>query len=410
MENIVVTGLGAITPLGLTMEETWANLLAGQSGITRSKYLTDPEIPCQLGGDIRGFNPKGHFSAKEADRTDPHILWAMVSARAALADARLDPRSINPSRGGVITAVGSFGVRTIVNVFDTYTAGGHVALRPHHMGNSISSTAAGLLCIETGFKGFSMNLQTACASANTAVGLAIGLLQSGAYDVIMITGAEAPVSNPTQAAWCSMAAMAMQYNDTPEKAVRPFDEDRDGLVMSEIGATLILETERHARARGRKPYARVAGFGQSNDAYHPFAPATEGQVLAINAALASADIEASDIAYINAHGTGTFLGDQVEAETLRVVFGEGARGPRIGATKALTGHAMGATGALEMGILALAHRDRRVPPNRNLLKPIAELNFVGTEAEPLQADKRHTMSLTFGFGGNNAVVIFEDVE
>lgn len=409
MENIVVTGVGAITPLGQTMDETWANLLAGKSGIGRATRYDAEDLSCQVNGEIRGFEPGDHFRQKDASRFDPLIMWSMVATREALKDARLDPETVAKGRAGVITGIGAFGATTIETVVKDYYEKGWLSLRPHQMANAISSTSAGLICLETGFQGFSMNVQTACASATSGAGLAMQLLQSGAYDVIVVTGAEAPLRGAPMGAWCAMAAVAVNFNDDPEQACRPFDEDRDGLVMSELGACIVLETERHAKARGRKPYARIAGYGMSNDAYAPYSPSTDGQVSAIRQALANADIEASDIGYLNAHGTGTYIGDEAEIETLKTVFGEGTKTTKIGATKSMTGHAMGATGALEMGIIAKALKEKILPPNRNMPKPIAEMNWVGGEAERTE-DLNYAMSLTFGFGGNNAVIIMEGMD
>lgn len=404
MDSVVITGIGSITPMGHTWEESWGNLLAGKCGLSLLKRTADDKLPPTVVGEIQDYRPEDHFPHREATRLDRHIQYALVALRDALQNARLDTSEVVPTRGGVITGVGAFGIETVYGLMAAYQKEGVAALRPWHMGNVISSTAAGAICLATGFQGFSMNLQTACASSTTGVGMAKQMIQSGAYDVILVVGAEAPLSPPGLAAWLSMAAMSIATD--PSRSCRPFHKDRDGLVMSEGATCLVLESEFHARARGATVWAKVAGYGHSNDAYAPYSPSSAGQVMGVMNAFMDCGIQPDDIGYVNTHGTATIMGDDVELATLISTFGTGSATPLIGATKSMTGHMLGAVGALEVAICAAALSHKCVPPNLNLEKPIGDLNWVPSVATPTPG-LRYTLSQNFGFGGNNAIVILE---
>lgn len=408
-ENVVITGLGAVMPVGLNMKDSWNNLLAGKSGIGKITKFDDPTIPCQVAGEIRGFNPKNYVSSKEATRMDPHILYGIASTREAVADAGLNTKKLNSQRCGVYTGVGLFGADTVVEMLMGFRVYGYEGVKRHAMVNVVSSMLCGFLCRELAFKGFGMNIQTACASATTAIGMAYQLIKAGMYDCIVVTGSETPLIQECMAVWCQLNTASINYNDNPEKASRPFDENRDGLVMSEGASTVIVESESHARNRGAKIYSKIIGFGQSNDAYSLVAPFTQGQQEALRYALNDAKITPNDVGYINAHGTSTLLGDLVEAETIATVFGRDNQKVRIGCTKSMTGHTMGSIGAFETAVAALALKEKKLPPNLNIDEPVEKLGWIGNSME-VAPDIKYSINMNFGFGGCNAVLVLEAVD
>lgn len=407
--RVVITGLGTISPLGLTTAETWAGLIAGQSGIVPISRFDPSELRTRIAGEVKGFDPANYMDRKEARRLDPCIQYALAATKEALADAGLDLRQEDVSRIGVILGSGIGGITTTMENAGVINEKGLRRVSPFMVTNMLVDSATGKIAIEHNLQGPNHAVVSACASGTAACGEAFEILRRGDADVMLAGGTEATILPLPLAGFDVMGALS-QRNDDPAGASRPFDLGRDGIVMSEGSAVLILETEEHALARKARIYAEVVGHGSSADAYNMAAPHEEGRgaINAMHMALRKAaayGVRAEDIDYVNAHGTSTRLNDIMETVALKKVLGEHAYNVQISSTKSMTGHLLGAAGALETMICAKVIEEGVIPPTINLENqdPECDLNYTPLTAK--HADVRVTLSNSFGFGGHNASIM-----
>ncbi|MFZ5720134.1 MAG: beta-ketoacyl-ACP synthase II [Pseudomonadota bacterium] len=423
MRRVVVTGIGILSPLGQGRELTWKKVLAGTSGAGKITAFDTTDYACQIacevprtdgrgggGPDVEGsFDPDQTLSAKDRRRVDDFILYGIAAADEAVRDAGWTPEDEESrERTGVMIGSGIGGLGTIAETAIELHERGPRKVSPFFIPSALINLVSGQVSIRYGFKGPNHAVVTACATGAHAIGDAARLIKYGDADVMVCGGAEASVVPVGIAGFIACRAMATAFNDTPEKASRPYDKDRDGFVMGEGAAVLVLEELEHAKARGAKIYAEVAGYGLSGDAYHITAPSEDGDggFRAMTAALRDSGLAAADIDYVNAHGTST-MADGIELGAVERLLGNSAPGKTMSSTKSMTGHLLGAAGALEAAFCILAIRDQVAPPTINLDNPDVEtvLDLVPHKAKPMKIDV--AMSNSFGFGGTNACVIFK---
>ncbi|MBE2239737.1 MAG: beta-ketoacyl-ACP synthase II [Caldilineaceae bacterium] len=407
--RVVITGMGALTPLGHTVEETWQSLLAGRSGIDYISKFDASNLRVNFAGEVRDFDPGAYMDRKEARRLDPCIQYALVTARQAITDAELDLEALDPARAGVIVGSGIGGVSSFRENIDVVQAKGLRKVSPFMIPNMLVDSPGGKIAIEFNLQGPNHAVVSACASGTTACGEAFEILRRGDADVMLAGGSEAALLPINVAAFDVMGALS-QRTDNPAAACRPFDNDRDGFVMSEGSAIVVMETLEHAHARNAHILAEVIGYGNTNDAYHMAAPhatgrgAAEAMRVALRKAAAYGE-SIADIDYINAHGTATRLNDIGETLAIKQVFGEAAYNVRISSTKSMTGHLLGAAGALETIICTAIINHGMVPPTINLDTPDPECDLNYTPNLAVKSDVRVTLSNSFGFGGHNACIV-----
>ncbi len=426
MRRVVVTGIGLITPLGQGAEITWKALLEGKSGAGRITTFDPTDYACQVacevprvdgrgggGPEVPGsFNPDDTLPPKEQRRVDDFILYAIAAADEAVKDSGWVAESEeDKDRTGVIIGSGIGGLATIEKTSVELFEKGPRRVSPFFIPSALINLASGQVSIRYGFKGPNHSVVTACATGAHAIGDAARLIKYGDADVMIAGGAEAAICPVGIAGFIACRAMSTDFNDAPEKASRPYDKDRDGFVMGEGAGVLVLEEYEHAKARGAKIYAEVAGYGLAGDAYHITAPAEDGDggFRAMKAAIKDAGINPADIDYVNAHGTSTPLGDEIELGAVTRLLGDAAKGMTMSSTKSATGHLLGAAGAIESAFTILAIRDQIAPPTINLDNPSVEteIDLVPHKAKPMKIDI--ALSNSFGFGGTNASVVFKKV-
>jgi len=426
MRRVVITGIGLITPLGQGTEVTWANILAGKSGIGRVTTFDPTDYGCQIAGEVprvdgRGgggpdvegsFDPDQTLSTRDQRRVDDFILYAIAAADEAVRDSGWRPEAEEDrERTGVMIGSGIGGLATIERTSVELHEKGPRRVSPFFIPSALINLASGQVSIRYGFKGPNHSVVTACATGAHAVGDAARLIKYGDAEVMLAGGAEAAICPVGMAGFIAARAMSTGFNDRPEKGSRPYDKDRDGFVMGEGAGVLVLEEYEHAKARGAKIYAEVAGYGLAGDAYHITAPAEDGDggFRAMKAALKDSDIAAADIDYINAHGTSTPLGDEIELGAVERLLGNAASKATMSSTKSATGHLLGAAGAIEAAFACLAIRDQIAPPTINLENPSVEtaIDLVPNKAKPMEINV--VLSNSFGFGGTNASVVFKKV-
>ncbi len=409
--RVVVTGLGTINPLGHTVKETWEKALRGESGVGPITLFDASDLNVQIAAEVKDFDPTRYMPARWARRYSRFEQFALVAAQEALQHAGLEPDKEDPTRVGVIISSAIGGIDVLEqNTLLLYNEGlrkvGAFVI-PQLMPNG----ASGVVSIHYGFQGPALSVASACASGNDALGLAWNVIRSGVADVVVAGASEAVICKIAVVAFDRVGAMARGGPDRRD-APRPFDQNRDGFVIAEGAAVLILESEEHARARGAPILAELVGYASSSDAYHITAPHEEGAgaILAMRRALETAGLRPDEVDYINAHGTGTELNDAVETKAIKAVFGDHAYRIPVSSTKSMTGHMMGATGALEAIFCVLAIQHGVVPPTINYTTPDPEcdLDYVPNEAR--EAPVRVAMDNAFGFGGHNAVLIFKKYE
>ena len=426
MRRVVITGIGLITPLGASMEVSWKAILAGKSGANRITAF-DPEgyacqIACEvprlngLGGggpEIEGsFDPDNYLAPKEQRKIEDFIIFAIAAADEAVRDAGwTDLDEEEKLRTGVILGSGIGGLNKIAETALELQAKGPRRVSPFFIPSSLINLASGHVSIRHGFKGPNHAVVTACATGAHAIGDATRLIKYGDADVMVAGGTEAAIGPLGIAGFIACRALTTNFNDRPQQASRPYDRDRDGFVMGEGAGVLVLEEYEHARARGAKIYAEVLGYGLSGDAYHITAPATDGSggFRAMQASIKDAGITVDQIDYINAHGTSTPLGDEIELNAIERILGEHASGISMSSTKSATGHLLGAAGSVEAAFTALAIRDQVAPPTINLDNPSVEtaLDLVPHRSKPMKIDV--ALSNSFGFGGTNASLVIAKV-
>jgi len=402
--RVVVTGLGAVTPLGDNADSFWRGLLEGRSGVRRIERFDASEFTTRIGAEVRDFDAHRYFSPKEARRTDRFTQFAIASADMALENAGLRTDEVDPCRLAVVLGTGIGGIETLTDQFAVLREKGPRRVSPFFIPMMIANIAAGQIAIRHGAKGPNVTVVTACASGSNAIGDAFRLIQRGDVDAALAGGAEAPFVPVAFAGFCAMRALSTR-NDEPERASRPFDAGRDGFVMGEGAGVVVLESLERAVQRGARIYAEVVGFGTTADAHHVAEPAPggDGGARSMEACLEDAGLEPGEVDYINAHGTATPKNDLYETMAVKKVFGERTR-VAISSTKSMTGHLLGAAGAIEFIATVLSVHHGIVPPTINYEQPDPEcdLDYVPNEARRMAV--RVALSNSFGFGGQNATL------
>jgi 3-oxoacyl-[acyl-carrier-protein] synthase II len=409
MDDVVVTGLGCVSPLGVSAGETWDAIAAGKCGIARLPDDFDERLPVRIAGRVTGELNPGAVEHKELRRMDRSILLALCAAREALIDAQISGASAAADRDRIGVAIGSGigGIHTFIQNDRIYAERGPSRVSPFFIPMTLANMAAGVVAIHHGLRGPNLCHVTACASGAHAIGESLRLLRAGEADVMLAGATEAAVVDLVIAGFANMQALSRR-NDEPERASRPFDADRDGFVLGEGAALLVLERAEHARARGVRPRAKLLGYGASADAAHMAAPDPEsgGAQRCMRAALANAGLTPTDVDYVNAHATSTPAGDAVEAKALRDVFGAHADRLPVSSTKGATGHLLGAAGALEALLCIRALETGTLPPTLNLDRPDPDCALDHVANKSRSARARVAISNSFGFGGVNAALVF----
>lgn len=404
--RVAVTGIGVISSIGTGIEDYWRALVAGTSGVATITHFDTTDYRVHIAAEVKGFDPTAYTDKKSARRMDRFAQFAVAAAKLAVEDGSLDVAA-DPENIGVLVASGIGGLQTFERETEVLLNKGPSRISPLFIPMQIVNMAAAQVSIVLGAKGPLSTVCTACSAASNAIGEAFEIIRRGAADVMLAGGSEATITPVGISSFAAMRALS-ERNDEPERASRPFDRDRDGFVMGEGSAILILEELERARARGAKIYAEVCGYGMSSDAYHISAPEPSGenQARAMTAALAEAEIQPSEIDYINAHGTSTQLGDEIETRVIKIALGEHADKVAISSTKSMIGHCLGASGALEAAASVLAIDRGMIPPTINLENPCPEcdLDYVPNQARERQV--RVAASNSFGFGGHNVTLVF----
>ncbi|WP_425060810.1 3-oxoacyl-[acyl-carrier-protein] synthase 2 [Sporomusa carbonis] len=405
-KRVVITGLGAITPIGIGKDAFWQALLAGKSGIGRITRFDPSDYTTQIAGEVKDFDPAKYMDKKEAKRMDRCTQFAIAAAKMAFEDAGINLEQEDLSRIGTLIGTGIGGMDTLHDQYKTLFEKGPGRISPFFVPMMIANMAAGQTSITFGLQGSCSCVVTACATGTNAIGDAFKIIQRGDADVMVAGGTEAAISPAAVAGFCAMKAMSTR-NDEPQKASRPFDKERDGFVMGEGAGIVIMETLEHAVARGAKIYAEIIGYGSNADAYHITAPAPEGAQAAkcMAMALKDAGVEASGIDYINAHGTSTPLNDKNETLAIKSLFGDHAKKLKISSIKSMTGHLLGAAGGIEAIATVLTIANDIVPPTINLENqdPELDLDYVPNTAQKHVVNM--ALSNSFGFGGHNATIL-----
>ncbi len=408
--RVVVTGLGIISPVGNTVEEAWANIVAGKSGISRITKFDSSAFASQIAGEVKGFDVTQYLSPKEARRMDIFIHYGIAAGMQAIKDAGLTARPQDAERIGINVGSGIGGLPFIEDTHKEYLANGPRRISPFFIPGTIINMISGNLSIMYGFQGPNLACVSACATGNHSIGESARLIEHGDADVMIAGGSESCVCPLAIGGFASAKALSTR-NDDPASASRPWDTGRDGFVLGEGAGVVVLEEYERARARGAKIYCELAGYGMSSDAYHMTAPLEDGSgaARAIRNAMQSAQLRAEDIHYINAHGTSTPLGDIAETKAVKLFFGDHAKKLAVSSTKSMTGHLLGAAGGIEAVFTVLAIRDQIAPPTANLREqdPACDLDYVPLTARKMNIDA--ALSNSFGFGGTNATLVFKKV-
>lgn len=408
--RVVVTGLGCVSPVGNTVNEAWANLLAGRSGIGRITRFDASAMACQIAGEVKGFELEKYVSTKEARTMDTFIHYGLAAAQQAVEDAGLPVgEALSPEaaeRIGCIIGSGIGGLPLIENTHAEYMARGPRRITPFFVPASITNMVAGHVSMRFGFKGPNLAIVTACTTGLHCIGQGARIIEYGDADVIIAGGSESTVSPLGIGGFAAMRALSTR-NDDPATASRPWDKDRDGFVLGEGAGMMVLEEYEHAKARGATIYAEVAGFGMSADAGHMTAPNMDGPRRAMVAALSNAGLNADAVDYLNAHGTSTPLGDVNECNAIKAALGEHARKTVISSTKSMTGHLLGGAGGVESVFTVLALHHQKVPPTINIFEqdPECDLDFCANVARDVKIDV--ALKNNFGFGGTNGTLVFK---
>lgn len=408
--RVVVTGIGAVTPLGNDAETTWKNIVEGVSGIGPVTRLNADDFPAKVAAEVKEFNVENFIDRKDARKMDRFTHYAVAASLMAVKDAELEITDENAPRVGVWIGSGIGGMETFEQQHETFMNRGYRRVSPFFVPMMIPDMATGQVSITLGARGFNSCTVTACATGTNSIGDAFKVIQRGDADVMVTGGAEAPITKMSFAGFC--ANTALSTNHDPEKASRPFDKNRDGFVMGEGAGIVVLEELEHALARGAKIYAEIVGYGATGDAHHITAPAPEGEggARAMKMALDDAGLAPEEVGYINAHGTSTEYNDKYETMAIKTVFGEQAYKLAVSSTKSMTGHLLGAAGGIEAIFTVLALKEGILPPTINLENPDPEcdLDYVPNEARSQQVNAAISNSL--GFGGHNATIAFRKYE
>ncbi|MDI6858218.1 MAG: beta-ketoacyl-ACP synthase II [Dehalococcoidia bacterium] len=411
VRRVVVTGLGAITPLGLTVESFWDGCVNGRSGVTRITKFDASAYPTQINAEVKGFDPLDYIDRKEARRMARFTQLAVAAARQAIEAAALDLEKEDRSRIGAVLGNGNGGFPNTEEAMRTLVEKGGMRMDPFYIPKMLPNMAAAQVAIQFGLKGYNNTAITACAASTQAIGEALEVVRRGKADVMVTGGTEAGISELGLASFCVMRALSTR-NDEPEKASRPFDAERDGFVCAEGAAILVLESLEHAQKRGAPILAELAGYGASADAFHIVAPCEDGDgaLRAMRWALEDAGVTPAEVSYINAHGTSTPLNDAAETRAIKALFGEQAYKVPISSTKSMIGHVLGGAGALESVACVQTLLSQTIHPtiNREHPDPECDLDYVPEGAR--KADVRVILKNSFGFGGQNACLVFRKFE
>jgi 3-oxoacyl-[acyl-carrier-protein] synthase II len=406
--RVVVTGIGAVTPLGNDLKTTWGNLVAGKSGIRRIESLNTDAFECKIGGEVVDFDAKPYFAnPKDSRRADRYTQLAMAAVKMAHEDSGIDVEKTDRTRFGVMVGSGIGGLRTLEQQHTTLLTRSPERVSPFTIPMMIANIASGMVAIEFGLEGPNMSIVTACATANHNIGEAWRMIKFGDADAFIAGGAEATITSMGLAGFGNMKALSLR-NDEPERASRPFDIDRDGFVMGEGAGIVVIEELEHAKKRGARIYCELSGYGISADAYHLTAPHPEGHGASrcMDMALKHAKLNVEAVNYVNAHGTSTPMGDVCETKAIKRSFGDYAKeGLLVSSTKSMTGHLLGAAGGVELAACIMAIQDNVLPPTINLENqdPECDLDYVANEARETLVDA--AISNSFGFGGHNAAIV-----
>ena len=410
--RVVVTGMGVVSPLGNTLEEFWTRVIAGESGIARMTLVDPEKYPCKVAGEIRDWDYTRYMDRKDGRRMARFSQFAIGAARMAIEDARLNLEGIDLERAGVIMGNGGGGLQSDEEAVRTMDARGGMKVDPFFVSKRLNNMAGANIAIQFGLLGYNNTVVTACAAGTQAIGDAVEVIRRGALDVALAGGAEAGICELGLAGFSSMRALSTSFNDTPSRASRPFDRDRDGFVPGEGSGILVLEALDHALARGATPLAEVTGYGASSDAAYLVAPSENGAgaARAMRFALRDAGIEAAAVDYISAHATSTDVGDLAETQAIHTVFGERATQVPVSAMKSQIGHLLGGSGGVETIACVQSLRTGWVPPTLNVDHPGegCDLDYVPGQAR--HTNPRIILKNSFGFGGQNAVLVLQKYE
>lgn len=409
--RVVITGMGMITPVGLSVEESWRNILAGVSGVGKVEVFDTTDYPTKIWAKIKNFNIEKHVHLKEARKMDLFTQYGIAAADEAVADAKLVMTEALSRRTGVAVGAGIGGILTITNNQEKLLTGGPRKVSPFFIPAGIINMVAGQISIKHNLKGPNIAVVTACTSGTHNIGLAARMIAYGDADIMLSGGAEMTTTPLCLAGFSAIRALSRR-NDAPEKASRPWDTDRDGFVMGDGAGVLVLEEYEHAKARGAHIHAELVGFGMSADAYHITSPDedADGASRAMEAAIQDAGIHLHEVDYINAHGTSTYLNDLNETKAIKRVFKEHAYALAVSSTKSMTGHLLGAAGAVEAIFSILAMRDQIAPPTLNLDNPGEGLDLNYVPHTPQHRTIRYALSNSLGFGGTNGTLLFKKME
>ncbi|MCI5567013.1 MAG: beta-ketoacyl-ACP synthase II [Veillonellaceae bacterium] len=407
--RVVITGMGAVTPIGIGKDEFWKNLIAGKSGIRKITRFDASEYNSQIAGEVDGFDPADYMDAKESKRMDRYSQFAVAAAKMAIEDAGLDLEKEDCDRIGTYVGAGIGGMETLHTQYEKLFAKGPKRLSPFFIPMMIANMAAGRVAINFGLHGPSECVVTACATGTNCIGDAFRLIQNGKADVMVAGGTEASISPAAVGGFCQMKALCSDHNDDPEHASRPFDKNRSGFVMGEGSGIVVIESLEHAKARGAHIYAEIAGYGSNSDAYHITSPAPHGvyQAKCMQLALDDAGMKASEVDYVNAHGTSTHMNDAGESEAIKKVWADAAKDVSVSSIKSMTGHLLGAAGGVECIATALSIENDVLPPTINYETPDEgmDLDYVPNKAK--EKTVRAAISNSFGFGGHNACILLK---
>ncbi|EAE7467925.1 beta-ketoacyl-[acyl-carrier-protein] synthase II [Listeria monocytogenes] len=408
--RVVVTGIGAVTPIGNDAETSWENAKKGVNGVAKMTRLNPDDFPVKIAAELKDFDVEKYLEKKEARKMDRFTHYAIASAEMAVQDSGLVIDDSNANRVGVWIGSGIGGMETFETQYEIFLNRGHRRVSPFFVPMMIPDMGSGQVSIRFGAKGINSTTVTACATATNSIGDAFKVIERGDADAMITGGAEAPITKMSLAGFTANKALSL--NPDPETACRPFDKDRDGFIIGEGAGIVILEEYEHAKARGAKIYAEIVGYGATGDAYHITAPAPngEGAARAMKMAIDDAGLTPDKVDYINAHGTSTPYNDEYETQAIKTVFGEHAKKLAISSTKSMTGHTLGASGGIEAIFALLTIRDNIIAPTIHLKNQdeVCDLDYVPNEAR--EANVNVVISNSFGFGGHNATLVFKRIE
>ncbi len=412
MKKVVITGLGVVSPVGIGKEAFWDSISNGKPGFGRITRFDPSKHACQIDAEVKNFDVTQFVDKKRARRMDLFTQYAMAAAKMTIADANLDPKSVDPERAGIIVGSGIGGLPTIEAQHSVLLERGPDRVSPFLIPMLISNIAPGEIAIDLGWVGPNYSVASACATANQAIGTALRHIRYGDADIILAGGTEGAITALGVAGFCQAQALTTDFNENPSAASRPFDANRSGFVMGEGAGLVLLESEEHARKRGAHIYAELAGYGATDDAYHITAPHPEAHAAtrAMKLALQDGEVRPEEIDYINAHGTSTPLNDKTETKAIKLVFGERARQIPISSTKSMTGHLLGAAGGVELIATLLCMQHKLIHPTINYTTPDPECDLDYVPNKPRPGTIRAALSNSLGFGGHNAVLVVRNYD